>query len=127
MAVSKVKKKETSEVPPAAAGGAVITPEQAGSITDVEMAFSCDRFLPGWESIPQEFRKGNHYTRLAEAIMFRSPLPDGNIEVKDGFTVEMLQRVTLSHLASYGPKHEHKIAGVGYLIASMCEFTPDGA
>jgi hypothetical protein len=100
-----------------------LTPEQAGSITDVEMAFSTERLLPPWEEIPEEFRTGNRYTCLAEAIFFSRPLPDLDLQVRDGFTVQHLQRVTHAHLGSFGPKHQHKIAGVGYLLCLMCELS----
>lgn len=98
-----------------------LTAEQAASITDVEMAFSTERLLPSWEDIPAEFRTGNRYTALAEAIFFNSPLPDLDLEVREGFTVQQLQRVVRAHLGSFGPKHEHKIAGVGLLLFLMCE------
>ena len=62
-----------------------VTPEDMGSISDVEMAFSADRLLPPWEDIPREFREGNQYTLMAEAIMYDRPLPEGTIELKEGF------------------------------------------
>lgn len=94
-----------------------VTPEDMSSITDVEMAFSADRLLPAWEDIPNEFRSGNLYTKLAEAICFGWTLPECEIEMKDGFEPETLNRAVRAHLQSFGPKHEHKIAGVGYMIA----------
>lgn len=104
-----------------------VTPEDMGSIQDVEMAFSTDRLLPAWEDIPQEFRDGNQYTRMAEALMYGWPLPDGTIEMQEGFTPEMLNRAVRSHLQSYGPKHEHKVAGVGYMMSRACTLTLTGA
>lgn len=95
----------------------VLTPEQAASITDVEMAFSTDRLLPPWDEIPNEFRRGNQYTRLAEAIFYGTAMPDNDIALKPGFTADALNRTVRAHLTSFGPKHEHKIAGVGYLIS----------
>lgn len=105
----------------------VLTREQLGSITDIELAFSADRLLPDWEDVPQDFRNGNVYTKLAEAIFFAKPLPDGEVLIREGFRDETalgdLQRCVRAHLASWGPKHEHKIAGVGFLIAQVCEIT----
>lgn len=36
-----------------------LTPESAASINDAELAFSTQRLLPAWESIPDEFKRGN--------------------------------------------------------------------
>ncbi len=94
-----------------------ITPEDMGSISDAELAFSTERLLPVWEDIPAEFQQGNLYTKLAEAIFFGWELPDCQIEMKDGFDPQALNRAVRAHLQSFGPKHEHKIAGVGYMIA----------
>jgi len=96
-----------------------LTPESAASITDVEMAFSTERLLPSMEDIPDEFKRGNAYTELASAIFYGNPLPDLELEIQPGYTPEMLNRVVRSHLQSWAPKHEHKIAGVGYLISQM--------
>lgn len=94
-----------------------VTPEDMVSISDVELAFSTERLLPAWEDIPAEFRKGNLYTKLAEAIFFGLDLPECKIEMKEGFEAQILNRAVRAHLQSFGPKHEHKIAGVGYMIS----------
>jgi hypothetical protein len=102
-----------------------LTREQLASITDVELAFGEQRLLPDWSEVPQAFQKGNVYTNLAEAIFFGSKLPVGTIEFREGFqdakVGEDLQRCVRAHLKSWGPKHEHKIAGVGFMIAQVCE------
>lgn len=94
-----------------------VTPEQMASISDLEMAFSTERLLPAWEDIPNEFLLGNIYTKLADAIFFSRELPSCEIKMNEGFTPEALNRAVRAHLQSWGPKHEHKIAGVGYMIA----------
>lgn len=94
-----------------------VSPEELASISDAEMAFSTDRLLPAWEEIPSEFRQGNLYTKLAESIFFGMEMPKCEIEMKDGFEPQALNRAVRAHLQSWGPKHEHKIAGVGYIIS----------
>ena len=94
-----------------------VTPESMASITDVEMAFSTDRLLPEIEDVPAEFIAGNVYTKLAESIFYGRPLPDCEMEMKDGFDPQALNRAVQAHLQSFGPKHQHKIAGVGFMIA----------
>ena len=104
-----------------------VTAEQLASITMPEVAFGTERLLPAWEAIPDSFKSGNLYTKLAEAIFYGTPLPKGEMELNDGIGPEMLNRAVQAHIASFGPKHEHKIAGVGFMIASACTFTPDPA
>lgn len=96
-----------------------VTPEDMASISDVEMAFGAERLLPAWEDIPLEFQAGNRYTELAEAIFFGRDLPDCEIEMKNGFDPQSLNRAVRAHLQSYGPKHQHKIAGVGLMISHV--------
>ena len=103
-----------------------LTPEDLTSITDPERAFGTTRLLPPWEEIPDEFKRGNQYTRLATAIFFGNDLPDGECTFLEGFAEsgEALNRAVYAHLKSFAPKHEHKIAGVGYLISKAMRFEP---
>lgn len=94
-----------------------LTPANLASITDVEAAFSTDRLLPSWEEIPEDFKIGNLYTQLVSAIFYDYPLPDSKIEMKNGFEPTALNRAVRAHIGSFGSKHEHKIAGVGYMIS----------
>lgn len=102
-----------------------LTREMLAGITDVELAFGTEKLLPPWEEIDQSFKDGNIYTRLAEAIHFGSPLPDAEIVFKEGFeadgVAQELNRCVRAHLTSFGPKHQHKVAGVGWIIAQVCE------
>lgn len=101
-----------------------LTPDQVESITDPERAFSTERLLPAWEDIPEEFKRGNVYTELASAIFYGTAMPDCEIELIDGFKAEAINDCVRAHIGSYGPKHEHKIAGVGYMIACTCKMVP---
>lgn len=44
---------------------------------------------------------------------------------RDGFADSeapaLLNRVVMAHLRSFEPKHEHKIAGLGYLVSQVCD------
>lgn len=94
-----------------------VTPEEMASISDAERAFSTERLLPAWEDIPEDFKRGNLYTRVASALFYEQELPDCEIEMKEGFDPQTLWRAVGAHLGSFGPKHDHKIAGVGFMIA----------
>lgn len=94
-----------------------VTPADMASISDAEVTFGTMRLLPAWQDIPQDFGRGNRYTELASALFNGSELPNWEIEMKEGFDPQVLNRAVRAHLQSFGPKHEHKIAGVGYMIA----------
>jgi len=100
-----------------------VTREDLSSITDVELAFSTDKLLPAWEEIPQEFKDGNLYTHLAEAIFDGRPLPGLAMEFLPGFedaeAPAALNKCVRAHLQSFSSKHQHKIAGVGYMMAKV--------
>lgn len=97
-----------------------LTVEQIASVTDAEVAFSTDKLLPEWAQIPDEFKRGNVYTELAEALMFNRPLPNAQMVLNEGVTSENLNRCVRAHLQSFWPRHDHKIAGVGYMISLAC-------
>lgn len=102
-----------------------LTRDDIASVTDVELAFSTDRLLPMWEDIPEDFRNGNLYTRLAESIFSGSPLQDAEICFRPSFDDQKapadLNRCVRAHIQSFSPKHQHKIAGVGFMIYRVCE------
>lgn len=102
----------------------LLTPELISSINDVEAAFSTTRLLPDWDDIPDDFKLGNAYTELVAAILYGTPLPAGEIELNDGVEGAMLNRCVHAHLDSFTPKHEHKVAGVAYMISLACTVFP---
>lgn len=105
-----------------------ITRADLASINDVELAFSTDKFLPKWEEIPQAFKKPNIYAKIAEALCLGLIMPEGDLVFHDGFTDEAaakdLDRCVRAHVKSFRPKHEHKIAGVGFMISQVCTIEP---
>lgn len=94
-------------------------------IEDVEIAFGTSKLLPPYEAVPDEFKRGNDYTKLLDSMFYDQPLPDGEIVFREGFddadAPALLNRVVRAHLRSFEPKHEHKIAGLGYLLSQACE------
>ena len=103
----------------------VLERHQLDAITDVELAFGTTRLLPPLEVVPEEFHRGNAYTRLLDCIFAGSALPEAQIEFRKGFddpeAVKLLPRVVQAHLRSFEPKHEHKIAGLDYLVSLVCD------
>jgi len=105
-----------------------ITRTDLASITDLELAFSTERFLPAWDEIPSEFKAGNLYTRIAESIFYGRPMPEFEMafrgEFEDADAPAAINKCVRAHLQSYARKHEHKIAGVGFLMAQVFDLLP---
>ena len=99
--------------------------QNMNTITDVEIAFGTTKLLPPFDAVPDEFKRGNDYTRLLDHLFSGQPLPDGEIVFREGFddteAPALLNRVVMAHLRSFEPKHEHKIACLGYLVSQACE------
>ncbi len=101
-----------------------ITAEHARSVDDVESAFGTKRFLPAWEEIPEEFKTGNLYTRVVEALFNGTPVPECEIELHNDLEPTALRRCISAHLQCWAPKHEHKIAGVGFMLSKLTTLHP---
>lgn len=61
-------------------------------------------------------------------MFYGSELPNCNIEFLPGFGDEQapadLNKCVRAHLQSFEPKHEHKMAGVGFMISCVCVLHP---
>lgn len=104
-----------------------ITPSDLETITDVDLTFGTTKLLPKTDNIPNDFRERGDdlpYFQVVNALFSGKPLVSGDVEFKDGFDPEKVVRVVRAHLASWEPKHEHKISGVAYMLKCMCTITP---
>jgi hypothetical protein len=92
-------------------------------ISDVELAFPADisKLLPLYDSIPEEFKDGNRWTQLADDLFAEGGDP-GN--TKPGIDKREAVRHLQACLGSFQPKHEHKIAGVAWLLSQWFEPKP---
>jgi hypothetical protein len=92
----------------------------------LDLAKGTSKFLPKQQQIPEEFYRGNVYTQVVEAIYFEDPLPAGLVKIRPEFqlpnAIRQMQIFVLGHLRSTEPTHEHKIAGVSYMLHKMAEF-----
>ncbi|ANN80905.1 hypothetical protein BAU07_26345 (plasmid) [Bordetella flabilis] len=98
------------------------------SISELEVVFGTTRFLPAAEEVPSAFHsRGSVYSRLAEALFYGGELPKGEVLFRKDLAEDSLKtgalvvRFATAHLRSFEPKHEHKIAGVAYLLSQLCE------
>ena len=65
-------------------------------------------FCPLFDAVPDEFKRGNDYTRLLDHLFSGQPLPDGEIVFREGFddteAPALLNRVVMAHLRSFEPR-----------------------
>ena len=91
-------------------------------IDDATMAFGApldmDLLLPKYEEIPDEFKMMNNKWVNLFSQWFFNGLPKGTQFIqKPGIDQVKALRHIRTIMASYAPKHEHKTAGVAYLLS----------
>ena len=91
-------------------------------VNGLDVTFGSTSNLPKLVDIPESFRKGwctEHWCKIAEDWFF------GKLEklpiVKKELDENEVYRALRSILVSFEPSHEHKIAGVGFLLSQWCE------
>ncbi len=92
-------------------------------ISDAEAAFPANPPLPKWDEIPEDFRKGwagssHPWCRIPSKWFFKGgTLDEFGLTPKDGVNADAAMRAIMACLRSFAPKHEHKIAGVGFMLS----------
>ena len=97
-------------------------------LDDIIIAFpaSALSFMPEWDDIPKEFRDGTSQWCDFAYVWFNHGLSDKYSFVPatiDGQQLDaaMIHRQLQAIMGSFAPKHEHKIATVGYLASIWME------
>ena len=95
-------------------------------LTDVQMAFPANPPLPDWATIPQEFREGRTpFNEIASRLFFQGgALADYGLTPKPGVNLSEAVRALRACLGSFSPKHEHKEAGVAYMLSEWFDHSP---
>lgn len=88
----------------------------------VEAAFGGDmqKLLPPYNDLPQEFRREEHPACKVVTTWFYGGL-QALPPIKDGIDRKHAMNHLRAVIGSWAPKHEHKIAGAGYLISRWFE------
>lgn len=97
-----------------------VEPKDLDSIVEPEVVFGTTKLLPPLEVIPSEFHdSANLYVQVVTAVFYGWPMPNSTMEFRQGFEQAMVVRTVRAHLASFEPQHQHKIAGVAFLLSQM--------
>lgn len=90
------------------------------AVTDDEILDGSMRYLPVFKELPEEFqvRPYNEWFIIASSLFYDGgKLTDYGLVIKSGVDGMQANRLIQSHLRSWKPQHEHKMAGVGYLLS----------
>ena len=92
-------------------------------ITDIDVAFPAHAmdWLPAWEDIPSSYKTSdNPWAQQIGRWFFKGPDEAWmtRLEPKEDVDPKKALRVVQACLGSFAPKHEHKIAGVAYMMAT---------
>lgn len=98
--------------------------DQPKEVSDLNLVFGGDmsQLLPDWESIPEEFKtwQGTDWNKFVSKWFF-----GGAKKTMVTFDPAVDMTLALRHLKaimmSFEPKHEHKEAGVAWLLSRWCE------
>lgn len=97
-----------------------MTPQK---VSDVDLVFptSVRHLLPPWESIPAEFKNRQNKWVDVFSAWFYDGLRDFPFVPRPGIDRGMALRHIKACMGSFEPKHEHKEAGVAYLLSQWFE------
>lgn len=98
-------------------------------VTDLDLAFPAQvvgTLLPLWEDIPEEFQHHRGYWTKLVDTWFALGL-DKHPATKDGIDPKTAWRHLAACMRSFQPKHEHKVAGVAYLMSLWLVEPKEGA
>lgn len=102
-----------------------ITPEQVNEFTEAKKIFGSTKYLPANDDIPEAFKsflgsgEARPYVQMVNSMFFGDKMPEYEMSINDGFSKEQVIKCIRAHLTSWEPKHEHKIAGVAYMLSKM--------
>lgn len=106
------------------------------NLTRVDLAFGNVKHLPKYDTLPDDYRRMNAPGCRAVSMWFykgAEASPDGikidgvAYKAKEGVDAGKALAAIKSCLGSFEPKHEHKIAGCGFMFSEWFERQPDAA
>ena len=97
-------------------------------VDDLDMAFGggskLKTLMPAYSTLPEEFRRERDpYSPLVNR-WFALGLPKDRLKPKEGIDANEAFRHMKTIMGSFEPKHEHKIAGVAYLMSQWFDIVP---
>lgn len=91
---------------------------------NLDAAFGNIDFIPRMNDLPTKFQDyhNNKFCKIASKLFFNGGSLKGHqLQAKKGVDIGKAVNALQSVLASFEPKHEHKMAAVGFLISEWFE------
>jgi hypothetical protein len=86
-------------------------------ISQLDVGFGTTKGLPAYASIPDEFKRGKTKWNKLFSDWFFSGLTSFSVAPADGVDKDKALKHIRALMASFEPSHEHKEAGVAYLMS----------
>lgn len=88
-------------------------------LTKVQEIYGNIDYLPLWDDIPKEFKDFNSKNQWLKAQndWFYNGIRMEQLVAKEGVDKNKALRALMAIQGSYKPSHEHKMAGVAYLMS----------
>lgn len=99
----------------------IVTAKPPPKLSTLDIAFPVDLpFLPPMSEIPEEFKHHTPWGRQAAMWFYQGPDKAwlARIQPREGIDGTDALKAIQALLGSFEPKHEHKMAGAAYLLAS---------
>lgn len=96
---------------------------QPKPVTDVDLAFGgrIADLMPSYEELPEDFRRERDpFSKIVNGWFFNG-LHTGSLQAKSGIDKSAALRHCRAIMCSFDPSHEHKIAGVSWLLSQWFE------
>lgn len=96
-------------------------------LNGLDVVFSTDvsHLMPAYEEIPEEFKKQfNPYVKLTSQWFYKG-LEKTKLKVKPEVNEVNAFNHLFAILSSFEPSHEHKMAGVAYLMSQWFDITEE--
>lgn len=103
---------------------AIMVPEVGNR--DIMFPSRALELLPKWEELTREEQSMSGPFCHAAAALFHGggTLAQQGLFPKPGVDLDKVMRFLRATLPDWGPKHEHKIGGVGQMLAKWCDHKP---
>lgn len=98
-----------------------ITPKELDKLDYEGIALGTTKLLPTISQIPQEFKDRHTKWNKLFSDWFYNGLSELTVIPKENIDKNKALAVISAHMRSWEPKHEHKEAGVAYMMSLLFE------
>lgn len=98
-----------------------ITNDDLKKLDLADVAFGTTALLPKYEDIPDDFKRRRTIWNDLFSSWFFDGLSALEMKPKPGIDGDLAMKAIRAHMVSWEPKHEHKEAGVAWMMDQLFE------